>query len=320
MEVTNGGEGAHELLQAQAHVFTHTFNFVSSMALKCAVELGVPDIIHNHGRRMTLSKLTDALPVTPSKIAHVKRLMRLLVHLSFFALQKNEDGEEGYVLTPSSRLLLNESRTGLSPLLLMQLDPVMFSPWNVISKWFQGKEALVMETATDMGLWEYVAKNPEAMFNGAMASDSRIILEVLVKECGWAFQRVGSIVDVGGGTVDSAMTIAKAFSHIECTVLDLPHVVRDVPKTTDRDFVGGDMFQSIPIADAVFIKWILHDWSDENCVKILAKCKESIPSKEEGGGKERDEQEWRKIFMDAGFNQYKMAPVLGSRSVIELYP
>lgn len=256
MEVTNGGEGAHELLQAQAHVFTHTFNFVSSMALKCAVELGVPDIIHNHGRRMTLSKLTDALPVTPSKIAHVNRLMRLLVHLSFFALQKNVDGEEGYVLTPSSRLLLNESRMGLSPLLLMQLDPVMFSPWNVISKWFQGKEALVMETATDFGLREYVAKNPEAsnMFNGAMASDSRIILEVLVKECGWAFQRVGSLVDVGGGTGDSAMTIAKAFSHIECTVLDLPHVVRDVPKTTDRDFVGGDMFQSIPIADAVFIK------------------------------------------------------------------
>ena len=31
------------------------------------------------------------------------------------------------------------------------------------------------------------------------------------------------------------------------------------------------------------LQWILHDWSDENCVKILAKCKESIPSKEEGG-------------------------------------
>jgi len=37
-------------------------------------------------------------------------------------------------------------------------------------------------------------------------------------------------------------------------------------------------------------------------------------------GKERGEQTWNKIFMDSGFTRYKIRPVLGARSVIELYP
>lgn len=31
-------------------------------------------------------------------------------------------------------------------------------------------------------------------------------------------------------------------------------------------------------------QWMLHDWSDEECVKILKKCKEAVaPSKSNGG-------------------------------------
>jgi len=37
-------------------------------------------------------------------------------------------------------------------------------------------------------------------------------------------------------------------------------------------------------------------------------------------GIEREEFEWKKIFMEAGFSEYKIISVLGVRSVIELYP
>jgi hypothetical protein len=37
-------------------------------------------------------------------------------------------------------------------------------------------------------------------------------------------------------------------------------------------------------------------------------------------GKERDEREWRKIFMEAGFSHHRTRPVLGSMALIELYP
>ncbi|XP_020082486.1 trans-resveratrol di-O-methyltransferase-like isoform X1 [Ananas comosus] len=119
------------------------------------------------------------------------------------------------------------------------------------------------------------------------------------------------------------------------------------------DFVAGSMVERVPPADAVMLKWILHDWDDEVCVRILQKCKEAIPSREAGGkvivveqvigsspeekstemqhffdvwmmiltgGRERDEQEWCKIFTEAGFSDYKIAATLGLRSVIEVFP
>ena len=97
----------------------------------------------------------------------------------------------------------------------------------------------------------------------------------------------------------------------------------------------------------------MHDWGDDECVKLLKRCKEAVPPRDAGGkviiidmvlgsgpsdekdretqvlfdllmmalnGVERDEQEWKKIFFEAGFKDYRIIPVLGTRSIIELYP
>jgi hypothetical protein len=37
-------------------------------------------------------------------------------------------------------------------------------------------------------------------------------------------------------------------------------------------------------------------------------------------GIEREEHEWKKIFLEAGFSDYKIILVLGVRSIIEVYP
>lgn len=36
-------------------------------------------------------------------------------------------------------------------------------------------------------------------------------------------------------------------------------------------------------------------------------------------GRERTEKDWAKLFLDADFNDYKIIPILGLRSVIEVY-
>ncbi|WJX71774.1 hypothetical protein P8452_55730 [Trifolium repens] len=43
------------------------------------------------------------------------------------------------------------------------------------------------------------------------------------------------------------------------------------------EHIGGDMFESIPNGDAIFMKWILHDWSDERCLKLMKNCYDAIP-------------------------------------------
>jgi len=99
---------------------------------------------------------------------------------------------------------------------------------------------------------------------------------------------------------------------------------------------------------------ILHDWNDNDCKKILENCKEAISDKGKRGrvilietvinegqdehgltglklamdvrmtcllnGKERSEEEWKKLFMEAGFQSYKIYPLTGYLSLIEIYP
>jgi hypothetical protein len=36
-------------------------------------------------------------------------------------------------------------------------------------------------------------------------------------------------------------------------------------------YMAGNMFDEVPKADAYIMKMILHDWSDDECVKILSK-------------------------------------------------
>jgi hypothetical protein len=88
-------------------------------------------------------------------------------------------------------------------------------------------------------------------------------------------------------------------------------------------------------------------------VKILEQCWKAIPSRAEGGkviiieiilgpymgpimyeaqvlmdmammvntrGRQRTENDWRQIFVKAGFSDYKIVKKIGARGVIEVYP
>ncbi|XP_057950183.1 trans-resveratrol di-O-methyltransferase-like isoform X2 [Malania oleifera] len=306
---------------------------------------------------MTLSELVSALKIPLEKGFCVHRLMRMLEHSGFFSRTSMDENQEGYILTPPAKLLLKDAVLNLSPLVLAMFDPVMLIPWNFFGDWFQGNEPSAFNTAHGMGLWEYGNQNPEfnKVFHEAMASDSRL-MNIAIRDCRHVFEGLGSLVDAGGGSGIVARIISEAFPHLKCTVLDLPHVVADLPATKNLSYVAGDMFQSIPSADAILLKHVLHDWSDGECVDILKRCKEAIPSKDNGGkviiidmvidaendehelaetklqfdmlmmvlltGKERNEKEWEHLLLEAGFSRYKISltPTFGLWSLIEVYP
>ena len=187
--------------------------------------------------------------------------MRLLVHSGFFAKtivhenQEKEKEEEAYTLTPSSRLILKDNVTNLSPFVLAMLDPTLVSPWQFLGDWFRGSEVTPFEKAHRKGILDYCNQNPEYndIFNEAMASDSRL-MNLVVKDYKPIFKDLGSLVDVGGGTGTIARIISEAFPHMKCIVLDLPHVVANLPNSKNLKFVGGNMFQYIPPADAILFK------------------------------------------------------------------
>ncbi|KAH0699687.1 hypothetical protein KY284_013902 [Solanum tuberosum] len=353
---------ASEMFQGQAHIYKHALSYANCMVLSCAIQLGIPDVIHSHKQPMTLSQLVSQLKLPPQKSDAIYRVMRLLVYSGFFAtrefLDENSENQQGYVLTPSSKLLLKSEIPNLSPFARAMVDPVMVNPWQSLGDWILGNETTPFETAHGAPMWQFCDQNPRFnnVFNEAMASDSQMMC-LVAKDCKQVFQDMNSLVDVGGGTGVIAKAILAAFPHLKCTVLDLPQVVANMPDTDNLKYVGGDMFHSIPSADAILFKHVMHNWSDEDCVKILKKCREAIKDNKKNEGKvviidmvldrdededeanmtevklisdvamivlltgrERTEKEWEKLFLEAGFMTYKITPLFGLRSLIEIFP
>ncbi|KQK05395.1 O-methyltransferase ZRP4 isoform X2 [Brachypodium distachyon] len=349
------------LLDAELELWTTTFSYIKSMALKSALDLKLADAIHSHGGAATLPQIITKVDIHPSKIPCLRRLMRTLTASGVFTLQqhnaKTPANEPTYTLTPSTQLLVSSRPRNLASIMAMLLNPALVIPFLEIGSWFRHPmpDPCIFSHTHGEALWDMAGRDPwfDALINDGMVSDSRFIMDVAVKECGQVFEGVGSLVDVGGGLGAASQVISKAFPRLECSVMDLAHVVARAPSGSGVKYVAGDMFESVPPADAVFLKWVLHDWGDDECVKILKNCKKAIPSRENGGkviifdivvgvgqsavkhqemhalfdlyimlvnGIERDEQEWEKIFLEAGFSGYKIMPVLGFRSIIEVYP
>ncbi|XP_066382528.1 O-methyltransferase ZRP4-like isoform X1 [Miscanthus floridulus] len=343
------------VLDAQLLLWHHTMGYVKSMALKAALDLSIPDAVHQHGGSATLPQIVTKVTLHQSKISCLRRLMRVLTLTGVFSVHAGGDDEPVYGLTPASRLLVG-SGMNVTPFLTLILGTVFVSSFFDLGEWFRHElpDPSPFKFAHGRHIWDLADHDASfgKLFDDGMVADSSFIMDVVVKECGDVFQGISSLVDVAGGLGGATQTIAKAFPHVECSVLDLPHVVANAPTDTDVKYIAGDMFESIPSANSVFLKWILHDWSDAECVEILKNCKKAIAS--QGGGKviildmvvgagssdekhvetqilfdlfmmfingaERDELEWKKIIFEAGFSSYKIIPVLGVRSIIEVYP
>jgi len=83
-------------------------------------------------------------------------------------------------------------------------------------------------------------------------------MDIVVKKCGDVFRGLSSLVDDAGGLGGAAQAISNAFPGVKCSVLDLPHIVADAPAGTDVKYIAGDMFDSIPAGNAIFLKVCYH--------------------------------------------------------------
>ncbi|KAK7854531.1 xanthohumol 4-O-methyltransferase [Quercus suber] len=350
-----GPKEAEAELQAQADIWKYMLSYVDSMAVKCAVELRIADIINMNGCPITLSQIVADIPDALSpNVSYLKRIMRLLVRRKIFTdHHPSEGGDTKYGMTHLSRWLLQDSQMSLAPMLLMETHPRLMTPWHTISHCIKDG-GICFEKINGREIWDFASENPEfnKLFNDAMACTARIVMNTILSEYKHGFDSVGSLVDVGGGIGSGLAEIVKSYPHIKGINFDLPHVAATAPIYDGITHVGGDMFHSIPNADAIFMKWILHDWSDDNCVKILKNCRKAIP-KETGkviivgvvlqpdgdglfddtgfvfdllmlahtsGGRERTELEWKKVLEGAGFPHYNLIKIPALPSIIEAYP
>ena len=228
------------------------------MCLKWCVELGIPNIIHNHGQPITLHELVSTLQVPPAKIGGVERLMHYLAHNGFFDIVRihdNQEEREAYALTVASQLLVRGTNYCLSPMLDFTLDPTFSASFHQLRKWIYEEDLSLFEISSRTSLWDFLNKNLALMssYNEAMASDSQMV-KLALRDHILIFEGLESIVDVGGGTGTTAKIISETFPKLKCIVFDRPQVVENLSGSKNLSYVGGDMFKSIPKADAVLLK------------------------------------------------------------------
>jgi trans-aconitate methyltransferase len=83
----------------------------------------------------------------------------------------------------------------------------------------------------------------------------------------------GTVVDIGGSHGDAAFELARKYPDLRLVVQDLPGVVANSKPVEglDVEFMAHDFFQKQPVKDAAvyYFRWILHNWPDAYCIRIL---------------------------------------------------
>ncbi|XP_022141288.1 caffeic acid 3-O-methyltransferase [Momordica charantia] len=272
----------------EAHLFAMQLASASvlPMVLKAAIELDVLEIVARAGPGALLSpsQIAAQLPAVTNPHADVAldRILRLLASYSILtcSLRTHPDGtpQRLYGLAPVCKFLTNnQDGVSIAPLCLMNQDKVL------MESWYHLKDAVVeggipFNRAYGMTAFDYHGTDPRfnKVFNRGMSEHSSITMKKIL-ESYKGFEGVSSVVDVGGGTGAVLNMIVSRYPSIRGINFDLPHVIQDAPPYPGVQHLGGDMFVSVPKGDAIFMKWICHDWSDQHCLKLLKNCHDALP-------------------------------------------
>ncbi|MBA0650710.1 hypothetical protein Goklo_018098 [Gossypium klotzschianum] len=286
------------------------------MSMHAAVQLDIFGIMAKCGPDAELSAKEIAAQLATNNSEAASMLDRILVVLASNGIVgcSVADEEKGnprrlYSLTPVSKFFVrNEDGVSLGPLMALIQDKkdvgdsiCLFSKrgiahfaqlltpflYLIINKFLhdrsQLKDAIIeggvpFDRVHGTNAFEYPGKDPRfnQIFNTAMINHTGLVLkEILHSYKG--FQQLSSLVDVGGGLGITLNLITSKYPSIKGINFDLPHVIQHAPVYPGVQHVGGDMFESVPKGDAIFMKWILHDWSDDHCLKLLKNCYNAIP-------------------------------------------
>ncbi|KAJ9680997.1 hypothetical protein PVL29_020085 [Vitis rotundifolia] len=339
-QCSHGSTGEEEVQEAEH--YCNAMQLVASsllpMVMQTAIELGLFHIIAKAGQA-SASEIASQLPANnPAAPVMLDRILYFLTSHSVLTCSAlNADGgrlKRVYGLTPVSKYFVpDQDGISLSPLLTLIQDKVFMDSWcHLKNSIIEG--GIPFNRAHGVNAFEYPGKNPRfnQAFNTAMLNHTIMITNKIV-ESYKGFGNLKQVVDVGGGLGTTLGILTSKYPSIKAINFDLPHVIQDALPYPGVEHLGGDMFESVPNGEAIFMKWILHDWSDEHCLKLLKNCYKALPEQgmaivvegflpeipegsasvqalcegdlimmtQSPGGRERTRQEFLDLAMAAGF-------------------
>lgn len=325
-----------------AAVFQVIQGFWLSRAVHAAALLGIPDLVKDAPK--SVAQLAEKTGTHPPSLY---RLLRALASAGW--LSEDEAGRFGATAITSG--LQTGVPGSLRNLAITELGQEHYPAWEDLLHSLKTGE-IAFNHRFGMPNWEFWAKNPDyaRIFNAGM-SDATALLEPAIVAT-YDFSRFGTIADLGGGNAGLLSAILLANPAAKGILFDLAHVIEGARQTLQKQglsarcqVASGSFFEAVPSgADAYILKWILHDWTDEQSIAILKNCHRAmspngtlliveavIPGRNEPflhkfldlnmlvmtGGRERTLDEYRQILDAAGFRLSRVVDAPGEASIIE---
>jgi hypothetical protein len=318
--------------------------FVVSRALQVAAELGLADALADG------PKDPDALAREVG--AHADTMQRLLRALAGYGVfGQLPDGR--FANTPQSEHLRSDVPGSLRGLARMYGGAPLWQAWAGLEHSVRSGESSFTHVH-GCPVFEYLAAHPESArrFDEGMVTSSRLMNDALVEAYEWG--RLGTLVDVAGGVGSTLAAILRKNPGMHGVLFDLPHVIERGREYLIEQGVAarcrteaGSFFAAVPSgADAYFMKHIIHDWDDDDCVRILRNCRAAMPDHARllvcekviapgnapsvaktmdlvmlaltDGGRERTEREFRELFARAGLRLAQVFPTRVENAILEV--
>jgi ubiquinone/menaquinone biosynthesis C-methylase UbiE len=316
--------------------------FWISRCIYIAAKLGIADLVKDGPK--TAAELAAA---TDTDEPSLFRCLRALASVGVL----NHNSDNRFATTPLLETLRSDLPGSLRAFAMTELGEEHYPAWGELLHSVRTGE-IAFNHAFGMDCWEFFAKHPDnaKIFNDAMSGMTAQANEAILGK--YDFGGISTLVDVGGGHGALITSILQRHPEMQGILFDSPQVIEGAKAPVNASDVGGrcqlvsgNFFESVPSGgDAIVLKWIIHDWNDEQCVNILQNCHRALP--ENGklilveavvpagnephfskfidlnmlvmtGGRERTEEEFRALYEASGFRLTRVVATESPFSVIE---
>ncbi|MFE9748742.1 methyltransferase [Saccharothrix saharensis] len=320
----------------------YAMGYLFPAALRAAAALGVADHLIDGPR--SVADLAEAVGADPRNLY---RTLRLLATREVFV--EGADGRFG--LTPAAELLRGDVPSSFRSAVLMLTDPTFWRTAGELTEAVRTGTA-PFERLFGMPFFDHFARDAEtaAVFHVGMAAMSDPENPIVARAC--EFPPDAVVVDLGGGHGGLLLAVLREHPGVRGVLFDQPHVLREhrlgeLGEDDRWELAAGDFFGAAPPGDVYLVKRILHDWDDEQCVRILRHCRRAVsgrgrvlvvdavvpPGNDPDPGKvidilmmssltgrERTRAEFAELFARAGFRLARVLPTGTRLSIVEGVP
>jgi ubiquinone/menaquinone biosynthesis C-methylase UbiE len=275
-------------------------------------------------------------------------LYRLLRALASFGVV-SETAPSRFVLTPLGASLRKDAPDSVWAAVIFWAD-LLADQWSFLTECVQTGQsaARIMDQKQVVSRWASDPNAP-AIFRAVMGTAPAENYMAIAKA--WDFSKYGTVADLGGGGGGLLAALLQAFPNLRGILVDRQEAIARAQARFQSDELAGrcqllsaDLCESVPLgADVYILKHVLHGYRDEAATGILRNCHRVVPpsgrllllefvlpetvrcadSQLESrlmsdlnmlvvtGGKERTEQEWRKLLKSSAFDCPAIIPVPG---------